>query len=219
MLLVFSFVFPIIVFAWQTSQLQIAFSNPNDPHDAAEQLCTNIQEYKCCAPIDLIVEGRGRTGFRAQRVVYTGIPPELYLLEVFRYDPDPSGSLCDSILAAAAGSGRRSKWSYRTVNPTPGLSGAWYHKVRHSDNETLDSPPLGVVWPNIIRYGGREYTDSERGDLYYTSPTGRVIHGTRITGTSNTIKGIRLRAICNVYSIGYGRVNITQSRPLIDSSK
>ena len=151
---------------WQTLQTQVSFSNPNDPHDAAEQICTNLPEYTCCAPVDMSVHGRGMTGFRAQWVDYIEIPPETYILEVWRYGRGSSRSSCSDILAAATGSGGTSKWSYKARHPIPGLSGGWYRKLPHTENEILVSPPRGVVWPDIIRFHGVEYTDKKRGDLF-----------------------------------------------------
>ena len=190
MLLFLSYVTFILSFIWQTLQTQIEFSNPNDPLHYAEQVCTNVQEHQCCVPIDLLINGQQRTGFRAQWIDYTRIPPGNFILQAWRYGRNVPGTTCGELLAAMTSSYGKSKWSYKISIPKPGLSGGWYYEMTGIDNATDALPPTDVVWPDLIRYDSLEYTDGKRGDLFYREPTGKFIIGEQILGLWNILNEI-----------------------------
>lgn len=54
-------------------------------------------------------------------------------------------------------------WGYKGISPRPGLSGGWYYNSARVENSTFTLPPVGLVWPEFIRYGGQEYTDKKKG--------------------------------------------------------
>ena len=176
----------ILLLIWQTLQTDIELSNPTNPHHYAEQVCTNIQERQCCAPIDLRIHGTQRIGFRAQRIDFTGIPQGNFILEVWKYGRSLPRITCGESLAAMIPSYGKSKWTYTANTPKPGLSGGWYYKTTGIENGTHVLPPLGLVWPDLIRYGGLEYTDGRRGDLFYREPAGNFIIGEQILGLWKT---------------------------------
>ncbi len=128
----------------QTLQTQVTFSNPSDPYHYAEEVCTDLEEYSCCAPVDFAVHSQRGTGFHAQWVDYIGIPPEI-TAHVWRYAPDSSWTNCDDIIAATIGSNSDCIRSYRSSSPRPGLSGGWYYDLARNENTTFVLPPVGLV--------------------------------------------------------------------------
>ena len=176
-------IFSIFVFIWQTLQTQIEFSNPTSSYQFAEQICTNIDEGHCCAPVELLIQGQQRIGFRAQWIRFARIPRGSSFLQAWRYGQHVRGSTCGDFLAAMTNSYGKSEWSYKEGSSVPSLSGGSYYTTASTENSTFVLPPPGVLWPDLIRYGGLEYTDRRRGDLFYREvgdPFGKFITGERI---------------------------------------
>lgn len=66
--------------------------------------------------------------------------------------------------------------------------------ARH-ENTTFLLPPVDVVWSDLIRYDGTEYTENMRGDLFYRGPSGKYIIGNEVLRMLRILAVVKFRKV------------------------